>query len=175
MVVVTSQRWTLRCLNLIHGCFFTIPLGQPFLPGIWWLLILDINGTFLYHTHGWTLFLHTMVVFTGARWKEFSLKEGTICTATAMLLVRRKLHNFSSGVSLSLACVNKDPIKKLIKVDSQLSSTSCVLSWEALLHCMAFSGRCYACLLPVPFSTLPCTRGETRKQQQPYHHTYSQA
>ena len=57
MVVVTSQKWTLRCLNLIHGCFYTIPPGQPFLPGIPWLLILDINGTFLYHTHGWSFLL----------------------------------------------------------------------------------------------------------------------
>ena len=39
----------------------------------------------------------------------------------------RKLHNFSSGVSLSLACVNKDPIKKLIKVDSQLYVTAAPL------------------------------------------------
>ena len=65
MDVVTSQRWMLGSLNFICGCFYITPLKPLFLPGIPWSLLLDINGTFLHHTRGWTFLLDTMVVVTG--------------------------------------------------------------------------------------------------------------
>ena len=68
MDVVTSQRWMLGSLNFICGCFYITPLKPLFLPGIPWSLLLDINGTFLHHTRGWTFLLDTMVVVTGL-WK----------------------------------------------------------------------------------------------------------
>ena len=68
MDVVTSQRWMLGSLNFICGCFYITPLKPLFLPGIPWSLLLDINGTFLHHTRGWTFLLDTMVVVTGLFW-----------------------------------------------------------------------------------------------------------
>ena len=54
-------------LPLRKVTFYIIPLEQLFLPEILWSLLLDINGMFLHHTRGWTFFLHTMVVITGAQ------------------------------------------------------------------------------------------------------------
>ena len=73
MDVVTSQRWMLGSLNFICGCFYITPLKPLFLPGIPWSLLLDINGTFLHHTRGWTFLLDTMVVVTGLC---FTIKDG---------------------------------------------------------------------------------------------------
>ena len=79
MDVVTSQRWMLGSLNFICGCFYITPLKPLFLPGIPWSLLLDINGTFLHHTRGWTFLLDTMVVVTG-------LFEAVFTTFTNYLL-----------------------------------------------------------------------------------------
>ena len=73
MDVVTSQRWMLGSLNFICGCFYITPLKQIFLPGIPWSLLLDINGTFLHHTRGWTFLLDTMVVVTGLWLYEWNI------------------------------------------------------------------------------------------------------
>ena len=85
MDVVTSQRWMLGSLNFICGCFYITPLKPLFLPGIPWSLLLDINGTFLHHTRGWTFLLDTMVVVTGLL--SFLINENTLGKKVSKIII----------------------------------------------------------------------------------------
>ena len=61
---------------------YITPLKQIFLPGIPWSLVLDINGTFLHHTRGWTFLLDNVMtslapnmdVCTTRKWMFFCHK-----------------------------------------------------------------------------------------------------